>query len=128
MICVVLSKKAHAEQHYAICPQLVESFGSKFDLLLSKDIFQVAVEWMIEVNFKWKWTIESDDTTMTSRPVTTSYFDDMAQDDDDYQYDKIQDVKWNTQDLDVKWSDDVKWYSDMWKEGGDWFRVPPMCE
>ena len=83
---------------------------------------------MIEVNFKWKWTIESDDTTMTSRPVTTSYFDDMAQDDDDYQYDKIQDVKWNTQDLDVKWSDDVKWYSDMWKEGGDWFRVPPMCE
>ena len=83
---------------------------------------------MHDVKYKWKWTIETDDATQTSRPVTTYYFDDLTQGDTDGCHDRIQDIKWSTQDLDVKWSDDVKWYSNMWKEEGDWFRVPSMCQ
>merc|ERR1712168_1769340 len=84
--------------------------------------YKYAVEWMSDANFHFKWIIQSDDETKTSKPISTSYFDDTAYDDDDYQYANVQNVDWHTHNLDVDWSADVKWYSDMWEEKGDWFR------
>ena len=91
-------------------------------------LYQANVEWMDVANFHWKWIVQSDVTGRTSRPVMSSYYDDKGYLDDDEQYAKVQDIDWQTQSFNFDLSEELKWYSDMWKEKGDWFRVPPICQ
>merc|ERR1719436_1052343 len=107
---------------------LTDSTPEKDGTLLQTWEYKSNVEWMDVANFHWKWVIQSDVKGKTSRPVASSYFDDQAQLDEEWRYDKVQNIDWQTHGFDLDWSDDMKWYSDMWKKEGDWFRIPPFCQ